>query len=55
MDSSAYLPVVLQSLVAIGFVVFVLVVTHILGPNRTSNVALNRKVMPVFRFPLNIL
>lgn len=36
MDSSAYLPVVLQSLVAIGFVVFVLVVTHMLGPNRKS-------------------
>jgi NADH-quinone oxidoreductase subunit A len=32
MDSSAYLPVILQSLVAIGFVVFVLVVTHRLGP-----------------------
>lgn len=38
MDSSAYLPVVLQSLVAIGFVVFVLVVTHLLGPSRRSKV-----------------
>ena len=36
MDSSAYLPIVLQSLVAIGFVLFVLVVTHILGPSRSS-------------------
>jgi NADH-quinone oxidoreductase subunit A len=38
MDSSAYLPVVLQSLVAIGFVGFVLVVTHILGPSRKNKV-----------------
>ena len=36
MDSSAYFPVILQSLVAIGFVVFVLVVTHLLGPTRKS-------------------
>ena len=36
MDSSAYLPVVLQSLVAIGFVALVLIVTHILGPVRRS-------------------
>lgn len=34
MDSSAYIPVLLQALVAIGFVVFVLVVTHFLGPSR---------------------
>jgi NADH-quinone oxidoreductase subunit A len=34
MDSSAYFPVILQSLVAIGFVLFVLVVTHWLGPGR---------------------
>lgn len=36
MDSSAYLPIVLQSLVAIGFVLFVLVVTHLLGPSRSN-------------------
>lgn len=34
MNSSAYFPVILQSLVAIGFVAFVLVVTHLLGPSR---------------------
>jgi len=34
MEPSGYLPVILQSLVAIGFVVFVLVVTHLLGPIR---------------------
>lgn len=34
MEPSGYFPVILQSLVAIGFVVFVLVVTHILGPSR---------------------
>lgn len=38
MDSSAYFPVILQSLVAIGFVVFVLVVTHLLGPARHNKV-----------------
>lgn len=38
MDSSSYLPVVLQSLVALGFVVLVLVVTHILGPSRKNKV-----------------
>lgn len=32
MDSSAWFPIILQALVAIGFVAFVLVVTHILGP-----------------------
>ena len=38
MDSSSYLPIVLQSLVAVGFVVFVLVVTHLLGPARRNKV-----------------
>ncbi len=38
MDSSSYLPVILQSLVAIGFVLLVLVVTHILGPSRKNKV-----------------
>jgi len=32
MEPTGYLPVLLQALVALGFVVFVLVVTHILGP-----------------------
>jgi NADH-quinone oxidoreductase subunit A len=36
MNSSAYFPVILQSLVAIAFVAFVLVVTHMLGPARRS-------------------
>lgn len=38
MEPSGYIPVILQSLVAIGFVVFVLVVTHLLGPIRKSKV-----------------
>lgn len=33
---SDYLPIVLQSLVALGFVGLVLTVTHILGPSRHS-------------------
>ncbi len=36
MEPTGYLPVLLQALVALGFVVFVLVVTHILGPRRHS-------------------
>lgn len=33
-----YLPIVIQAIVALGFVVFVLVVTHILGPyKKTKN------------------
>jgi NADH-quinone oxidoreductase subunit A len=36
MEPSGYFPVVLQALVALGFVVFVLVVTHLLGPYRRS-------------------
>ena len=35
---SSYLPIVMQTLVAGGFVVFVLVVTHLLGPSRKSKV-----------------
>jgi len=31
-----YLPVLLQVLVAIGFVVFVMIVTHLLGPKRKT-------------------
>ena len=34
MNPGGYLPVVLQALVALGFVGFVLVVTHLLGPSR---------------------
>ena len=33
-----YLPILLQALVALGFVGVVLVVTHMLGPNRKSKV-----------------
>lgn len=36
MEPSGYIPVLLQALVALGFVVLVLVVTHILGPKRHS-------------------
>jgi len=36
MEPSGYIPVLLQALVALGFVVFVLVITHILGPKRHS-------------------
>lgn len=36
MEPSGYLPVVLQSLVAIGFVAFVLIVVPKLGPRRQS-------------------
>jgi NADH-quinone oxidoreductase subunit A len=36
MEPTGYVPVLLQALVAVGFVVFVLVVTHILGPKRHS-------------------
>lgn len=36
MEPSGYIPVVLQSLVAIGFVAFVLIVTHLLGPSRSG-------------------
>ena len=31
-----YMPVVLQLIVAIGFVTFMIVVTHLLGPNRRT-------------------
>jgi NADH-quinone oxidoreductase subunit A len=34
MNPGGYLPIVLQALVALGFVGFVLVVTHLLGPSR---------------------
>lgn len=36
MEPSGYLPIVLQSIVAIGFVLLVLVVTHLLGPMRSG-------------------
>jgi NADH-quinone oxidoreductase subunit A len=36
MDSSAYLPIVMQMLVALGFVGFVLTVSQLLGPGRKS-------------------
>ena len=36
-----YLPIVLTFLVAAGFVVTTMVVTHILGPNRKSKIKLN--------------
>ena len=36
MEPSGYMPVLLQSIVALGFVAFVLVVTHLLGPYRRS-------------------
>jgi NADH-quinone oxidoreductase subunit A len=36
MEPSGYIPILLQSLVALGFVGFVLVVTHWLGPKRHS-------------------
>jgi len=36
MDPSGYMPVVLQSLVALGFVALVLIVVPRLGPRRTS-------------------
>jgi NADH-quinone oxidoreductase subunit A len=36
MESSAYLPVVMQAMVALGFVGLVLTLTHILGPGRHS-------------------
>jgi NADH-quinone oxidoreductase subunit A len=32
----SYLPIVLQSAVAVGFVIFVLILTHLLGPRRKS-------------------
>ena len=32
-----YLPVVLQLIVAIGFVIFMVAVTHLLGPNRKTS------------------
>ncbi len=32
-----YLPILIQAIVALGFVAFVLVATHLLGPNRNSN------------------
>ena len=31
-----YLPIVIQMLVALGFVVFTMVLTHLLGPNRKT-------------------
>lgn len=36
MEPSGYFPVILQSLVALGFVAFVLIVVPMLGPRRTS-------------------
>ena len=33
---SDYIPILIQAVVALGFVVFVLVVTHILGPSKKS-------------------
>ncbi|NUM32067.1 MAG: NADH-quinone oxidoreductase subunit A [Bacteroidetes bacterium] len=33
---SDYLPIIIQSIVALGFVVFVLIATHILGPNKKT-------------------
>ena len=36
MEPSGYMPILLQSLIAIGFVVVTLVVTHLLGPYRRS-------------------
>lgn len=38
MNPGGYLPVVLQALVALGFVGFVLVVTHLLGPRRHTKI-----------------
>lgn len=35
---SPYLPIIIQTLVAAGFVVFVLIVTHLLGPKRTGGI-----------------
>jgi NADH-quinone oxidoreductase subunit A len=37
MEPSGYLPIVLQALVAIGFVAFVLIVVPFLGPRRKSS------------------
>ncbi len=36
-----YLPIVLTALVAIGFVVLVMVVTHLLGPKKKSKIKLD--------------
>jgi NADH-quinone oxidoreductase subunit A len=36
----AYLPIVFMAVVALGFVAFVMIVTHLLGPKRKSNVKL---------------
>jgi NADH-quinone oxidoreductase subunit A len=36
-----YLPIVLTAIVALGFVVLVMVVTHILGPQRKSKIKLD--------------
>lgn len=36
MEPSGFVPVMLQSIVALGFVALVLVVTHLLGPRRSS-------------------
>ncbi len=36
METSAYLPIVMQMLVALGFVGLVLTITHLLGPGRNS-------------------
>ncbi len=36
MDPSGYMPIILQSLVAIGFVAFVLIIVPMLGPSRKS-------------------
>ena len=37
MEPSGYMPIVLQSLVALGFVALVLIVVPLLGPRRKSN------------------
>jgi NADH-quinone oxidoreductase subunit A len=35
-QNSAYLPIIIQGLVGLGFVVLVLVLTHLLGPRRRT-------------------
>jgi NADH-quinone oxidoreductase subunit A len=40
-SSLDYLPILLMFLVAIGFVVFVMVVTHMLGPKKKSKIKLD--------------
>ncbi len=59
--ASSYLPVAIQIIFAVGLVVFLMVLTHLLGPKRKQPInykllpaVLRRTAMPVSQWLLNI-